>query len=175
MPRKLSQFEQEMLAYLLSPSSTTANARRILKRTSCQFVLDYGWFYTPSRLSKLVGPGPEGECYKNALMLVLDNPKLTYVEGYAAGGGSHPIRHAWATDGKGRVIDNTWRLSGSVYAGVPFKVAWVSSTGLKNKGIGSLIIDWEHDWPLLRELGDEPQKWLEMKGKGFRKVTDKPT
>ena len=172
MPAELTKFEQEMLAYLQSPASSTANARRIFKRTSPKFVLDYGWFYTPSPLSKRLGLGPEGECYNNALKLVLDNPKLTYVEGYAAGGGSAPLRHAWATDGKGRVIDNTWPLSCSVYVGVPFKAGWVSFTGLKRKGVGSLIDDWENDWPLLRELGDEPGKWLKLKGKGFRKVTD---
>ena len=126
MIQKLAQFEKVMLAQLRSPAITTATAKRVLKRTSCQFVLDYGWFYTPSPLPKKVKPGTPNECYRNALELVLHDPSLIYVEGYASGAGGLPIRHAWVTDGHGRAIDNTCGELNFVYAGVPFVTRFVS-------------------------------------------------
>jgi hypothetical protein len=58
-----------------------------------------------------------------------------------------------------------------VYIGVPFKSGFVSLMGLKNKGVGSLLDDWENGYPLLRELGDRSEEWLEPRGNGFAKVT----
>jgi hypothetical protein len=97
---------------------------------------------------------------------------LIYVEGFAAGEGGLRIHHAWVTDGNGRVIDNTWRVPGVVYVGVPFRCGFVSLTGLKNKGVGSLLDDFANDYPLLRELSDKPEKWLEPNGKGTVRIAD---
>lgn len=55
----------------------------------------------------------------NAARLAMDNPDLTYVEGYADSD-LFPMEHAWVVDPDGRVIDNTWRKPGTVYYGVPF-------------------------------------------------------
>jgi hypothetical protein len=162
----LAAMEKELLLGLQAKVGTNPNG--VLKRTPRQFVLDYGWFYKPEPLPPGIVVANEGECFNNALQLALANPNLIYVEGYALGG--YPIAHAWVTDGSGRVFDNTWATLGLAYAGVPFKTSWVSLIGLKNKGIGSLIDDWEHGWPLCGELGDTPKFWLESKGKGTREL-----
>jgi hypothetical protein len=137
------------------------NPKHILKRTSRQFVLDYGWFYTPMPLHTGVKLSKKAECYNNALNLTLDDPTLVYVEGFAIGKAGVPVSHAWATDGKGHAIDNTW-ASPSLF---------VNLTGVKNKSVGSLIDDWDHDWPLLHDLGDHPEHWLQLMGKGFTKLS----
>jgi hypothetical protein len=167
--RKLTQFENALLRQLHDDHNS--NAKRVLKRTSRQFVLDYGWFYTPAPLPMGVTLAAKAECYNNALRLVLDNSNLVYVEGFAVGKDGLPIHHAWVTDRSGRAIDNTWDTPGIAYAGVPFKAGVVSLIGLKNQSVGSLIDDWEHDWPLLQQEGDHPERWLEIQGNGSRKLT----
>jgi len=74
------------------------------------------------------------------------------------------------TDGSVRDIDNTWKTPDIEYGGVPFKAEFVSLIGLKKKSVGSLIDDWGHGWPLLGEMGAHPERWLELKGKGFRRL-----
>lgn len=159
-----------MLRQLRAKDGT--NPKGFLKRTSCQFVHDYGWFYEPMELPIGVEPANENECYNNALNLALHDPSLIYVEGFCAGEGGLRIHHAWATNGDGRVIDNTWRTPGVVYVGVPFQCGFVSLTGLKNRGVGSLLDDFANDYPLLRELSDQPDHWLEPRGKGFLRIAD---
>src|SRR5437016_1844254 len=104
--RDLNQFEEAMLRQLRAKERT--NPKGILKRTSRQFVLEYGWWYELGPLPEDVTPANPNECYNNALNLVLDDSSLTYVEGFAAEEGGPRIHHAWVTDGKGRAIDNTW-------------------------------------------------------------------
>jgi hypothetical protein len=86
--RHLDPFQQVLLRQLHANDGTKRTG--LLKRTSSQFVLEYGWFYTPSPLPQKLALGPDGECYNNALRLVLDDAKLIYVEGFAAGGGGPP-------------------------------------------------------------------------------------
>jgi hypothetical protein len=168
--RELTESERAMLHRLRAKHGT--NAKGVLKRTPSQFIHDYGWFYEPAPLPDAVNPGNSNECYNNALVLALNEPSLIYVEGFAAGPGGLRIHHAWATDGTGRAIDNTWDAPDVVYVGVPFKCGFVSLTGLKNKGVGSLLDDYANDFPLLRELSDEPEKWLEPGGKGIVRIAD---
>jgi hypothetical protein len=167
--RQTTDVQQALLGQLAN--SDYINPKQILVRTSSQFVRDYGWFYTPAPLPKGVPLGTKAECYNNALKLALDNPNFTYVEGFAIGRGGVRIHHAWVTDGTGRAIDNTWNRPGLVYAGVPFKTEFVTLIGLTNDDVGSLIDDWEHEWPLLNARGDHPEQWLEPKGNGSRKLT----
>jgi hypothetical protein len=47
------------------------------------------------------------ECFSNAMHLALDDPDLTYVEGYAQSP-MIPTNHAWVVDRDGYVIDPTW-------------------------------------------------------------------
>lgn len=162
--------ESELGCVRLLQAKDNTNPKGYLKRTSRQFVFDYGWFYEPHPLPEHVECAREGECYNNALRLALEDSSLIYVEGFASGKGGPPIHHAWVTDGTGRVIDNTWSVPGAVYAGVPFTTQFVSITGLKNEGVGSLIDDWEHDWPLLRELTDQPELWMEPRGHGVIEI-----
>jgi len=35
----------------------------------------------------------------------------------------------------------------------------------------SILDDYKHGFPILGELGDEPEKWLEPKGKGMVKLS----
>jgi hypothetical protein len=90
--RDLTPFEQALLRQLRTKDST--NAKNILQRTSCQFVLEYGWFYEPAPVQEGVEMASEGECYNNALILALTDPSLIYVEGFAASEGGVRIHHA---------------------------------------------------------------------------------
>lgn len=166
--RSPTECELRLLRQLQAEDGT--DPKGYLKRTSCQFVLDYGWFYEPGPFPQEVERGVEGECYNNAFRLALQDKSLVYVEGFATGKSGLRIHHAWVTDGTGRAIDNTWRKPGIVYAGVPFTTQFVSITGLRNKGVDSLIDDWEHDWPLLRELTEQPEHWLEPRGRGVVEI-----
>ena len=167
--RELNEHEQSMLQQLRAGGSRLGNG--VLKRSACQFILDHGWLYEPGPLRQGIGPGQSNECYNNALNLVLADESLVYVEGFTADECGLRIHHAWVTDGKGRAIDPTWAKPGVVYAGVPFKSSFVCKTGLKDKGLGSLLDDWEQGYPLLQDLGDRPDEWMEPRGIGFAKLT----
>ena len=62
------------------------------------------------------------------------------------------------------------RRSGVVYIGVPFKCGFVGLTGLKSKGVDSLLADYANAFALLRELSDQPETWLEPEGKGIVRI-----
>jgi hypothetical protein len=34
--------------------------------------------------------------------------------------------------------------------------------------------DWQNNWPILGELGDRPDEWIERRGLGVSKVTSTP-
>lgn len=55
-------------------------------------------------------------CYRNSLMLAMSRPGWKYVEGYALG--IIPTQHAWCVDEEGRVVEPTWKQSGSAYFGI---------------------------------------------------------
>lgn len=85
-----------------------------------------------------VKPVPEGVpagvkqyCFYNALMLAMENPDYTYVEGYAYY--MIPIHHAWVVDTDGKVIDNTWSDLSPCYYGVPFKTEAVAEIAMRTK------------------------------------------
>lgn len=104
--------------------------------------------------------GRPKECYHNAYLLALSNPRLIYCEGYAVSGNVPlPVAHAWCIDEKGNVIDPTWK-DGRSYYGVPFKIAYVSEKNRSKKNYG-IIDNWEHKWPLLR--GEEHHGILSKK------------
>src|SRR5438128_1734872 len=63
--------------------------------------------------------------------------------------------------------DNTWK-EGLAYAGVPLNSKYVVSRALKYRAYVSMIGDWEHGWPLLRELADSTEEWLDEKGSGLQ-------
>lgn len=61
-------------------------------------------------------------CFRNAGTAAIDNPELTYVEGYA--GTIIPIMHAWCVTDNGTIIDPTWE-DGHHYFGIAFPTPWL--------------------------------------------------
>lgn len=156
--------------YLRSNSATPA-ARAFLKRTCQEFVLEYGWWYEPVEFPKHLVRGTPDQCHTNAVNLALDNDSWIYCEGYALfKETSLPVVHAWVADGSGNAIDNTWPQPGVAYAGVPFKSLFVNTTALRNRAIVSLLEDYQNDYPLRSGLGDRRDEWLDLRGRGLKKV-----
>jgi hypothetical protein len=165
--------KDELLDFLRR-SEATPSAKAILKRTFQEFVLEHGWWYEPAELDRRFATGTSQECHKNATDLALADDSLIYCEGYALfKSGSLPTLHAWVTDGKGRAIDNTWPKPGVAYAGVPFKSFFVSMTALKNHATVSLLDDYQNNYPLRGDLGDRPDEWLELLGRGTEQLNGK--
>jgi len=99
-----------------------------------------------------------GECYKNAYLLVLHNPEMTYCEGCVQrAGASHVFIgiHAWAIDSRDRVIDPTWKSEGVDYFGVPFDFIFVNLM-LKRTRVCGVIDNYQADFPL---LSGEAKNW----------------
>ncbi len=168
----MTKLQHDFLQYLIS-SEPTERAKALLKRTFEQFVVDHGWWYEPAPLPPDVAFGSERECHGNAAKLASHEETLFYCEGYALfKSGMHPTLHAWVTDGQGHAFDNTWQQPGVAYAGVPFKSLFVTMTTLKTHAFVSLIDDYVNGWPLLKELGDRPDKWLEQRGRGIARLTE---
>lgn len=120
----------------------------------------------PSKTSDLAQ-----ERHKNATDLALADDSLIYCEGYALfKSGSLPTLHAWVTDGQGKAIDNTWPQPGVAYAGVPFQPLFVNMTALKSHATGSLLDDYLNNWPLRGDLGDRPDEWLQLRGRGTERL-----
>jgi len=119
-----------------------------------EFVYKNGLSFKLNSPPKNLKRGAMKECYRNALMLMLDNPSYFYVEGYAIS--IIPAMHAWCIDKNKHVIDPTWS-DGKEYFGVIFKRSYVQEQVIKTKRIG-LIDNWQEEWPLLRL---EPSIWKE--------------
>ena len=162
-----------ILLNFLRSNHATPTAKSLLKRTSQQFVLEHGFWYAPVPLPEQLGIGTPEQCHTNAVNLALDDESLIYCEGYALfRETSLPVVHAWVTDGNGNAIDNTWPQPGVAYAGVPFKSSFVNMTALKNRAIVSLLDDYQNNYPLRGDLGDRPDEWLDLRGRGLLKVSD---
>jgi len=118
---------------------------------------------------------PIKQCYYNSQMLMTmrDNDRrLTYVEGYCAHA-AIPVLHGWLELG-GKVVDLTMRTKvpakrkrfrdrvlgswsdGRQYWGVRFEREYVVDRMIARRAAGSLIDDFEGDWPLLRR--ERPEK-----------------
>ncbi|HDZ36949.1 MAG TPA: hypothetical protein ENH62_01455 [Marinobacter sp.] len=167
-PCGLNPSQQGLLDVLLA-----GNPRRAPSwtRTRYEFIVEYGWWYEPAPRPKGIRLGRKRQCFKNAFNLALDNASLTYCEGFVRDpSGSLLILHAWVTDGHGRAIDNTLREPPSAYAGVPFRTDFLNDYHLRNRAVICLLDDHLHDWPMLGELGDRPEEWLEPKGQGAARL-----
>ena len=161
----------ELLDFLRCSEPTPAARPLSLKRTFQEFVLEYGWWYEPVELPQGITFGTPQQCHQNATDLIMFDDSLIYCEGYALfKGGSLPTLHAWVTDGRGRAIDNTWPQPGVAYAGVPFTSLFVNMTALKNHAIISLLDDYQNNYPLRGDLGDRPDEWLELRGRGTERI-----
>lgn len=102
-----------------------------------KFILEHGREW-PVDDKSFIGGTPH-QCYMNAAHAVLENPKLTYVEGYISVHGV-PISHAWTVDEQGKVRDYTIRDPKGIqgYYGVPFQQKFLEKQLLKNKIYGLL-------------------------------------
>jgi hypothetical protein len=162
--------QSDLLDFLLRSEPTPAG-KALLKRTFQEFILEYGWWYEPIKLATRIPVGTQRQCHKNAVDLTVADESLIYCEGYALfKSGSVPTIHAWVTDGQGRAIDSTWSQPGLAYAGVPFQSLFVNMTALKNHATISLLDDYQNVYPLRGDLGDRPDEWLELRGRGVRRV-----
>jgi hypothetical protein len=141
----------------------------LLKRSSQQFILDFGWWYEPSARSPEFSAGVPQDCFSNALKLISNG--LVYCEGFVIAKSGVPTLHGWVTDGTGIAIDNTLPVPGLAYAGVPFASLFVLNQAVQYKAVVPLLDDWEHNWPLLGELSNRPVEWSESEGNGFRKIS----
>lgn len=69
-----------------------------------------------------VGRAPARQCYQNAGLLVVQNPTLTYCEGFAVSRVGVPVQHAWCLDAQGQVVDPTWPDTEQAwYRGLPYR------------------------------------------------------
>lgn len=75
-----------------------------------RYVAAYGEAHTPAPLPEGIEQGAPRECYKNASLLVMGHPELTYAEGFAKSDrtGEMVFQHAWAVTKDGVVVDPTW-------------------------------------------------------------------
>lgn len=128
-----------------------------LARNPADFVLRNGCAMTD------ILPVPKGkmrklkECFYNASMLAIFDPRFAYCEGYATA--VIPVPHAWCIakhKGKWMVWDNTWRQPGTEYYGVAITTEYLKQSLLSNKYYG--VIDaYGHGWPMLRT---DPKRWV---------------
>ncbi len=121
------------------------------------FVLDHG--------ETMKYEGYDGEamepkqCFANATKLAIGSDNLVYCEGFASG--VIPTSHAWCLDLKtGLVVDPTWVGidEDRDYFGIPFTNKFLLKT-IHSRGMYGIIENWEEDFPLLGELGGQPEKW----------------
>ena len=103
--------------------------------------------------------GKRHQCYANAFRATLNDPSLTYVEGYVSMGGV-PISHAWVVDKAGKVRDVTIKdpeyVSG--YYGVPIKQKWLNKFLSETKTYG--VFDWMKAGKVLQA---DPKDYVETK------------
>ena len=97
--------------------------------------------------------GPIKLCFMNTLHLCLQQPELTYVEGWALN--MIPAPHAWAVDPGGRIIETTWREPGHEYFGIPFATSYARRAALES-GFYGLLDNW--NWPNV--LTDDPATFV---------------
>lgn len=102
-------------------------------------VLGQGRFFKAQPLPREYKRGEMKACYMNAAKLALDNPELTYVEGYGTTKKIQflPFAHAWCVDKHGNVIDPTW-TDGVAYCGVPVTTDFLRRQLLATKMYGIL-------------------------------------
>lgn len=105
------------------------------------FLLKHGKEYTATPASFKGRRMKAKACYRNALLKVVKDPSLTYVEGYITCF-DIPIVHAWCIDKEGNVIDPTLdgKHIGMDYFGVPFKGKYVASL-MMERGLCASVIE----------------------------------
>jgi hypothetical protein len=77
--------------------------------TPIEYVLAEGQKFTGSPLPPDISLGTVKECFRNATLLVIENPGWKYAEGFAMPPNLLPVLHGWCVTPEGKVIDNTFR------------------------------------------------------------------
>lgn len=117
------------------------------------FIVETGQEFEPTPLPDTIAYMEQKQCYRNATMLMIDDPdRFVYCEGVGLTSW-WPMHHAWVWDRSRRcVVDPTWRFDNdhppSAYIGIPFTEAYVR-TALVDKETYGLVDDWTGRWPLL--------------------------
>jgi hypothetical protein len=123
------------------------------------FVLSHGLDWrSPPELPEPFDWMERKNCFGNATTLALQDPRLTYCEGYAMGR-FLPIPHAWVVDRRGVVIDPTWWDEDDTddmaprqdwqYVGVPFTRRWLVEQITQNRTYG-LLAQLQTDYRMLQ-------------------------
>lgn len=104
-------------------------------------ILEHGMACYTNRHS-FDGPlGERGMCYMNSFHAVIEDPSLTYMEGFCSTMGI-PIQHAWCLNRKGKVIETTLP-NAEGYFGIPFQWDYVRRTAIRTRLYG--IISFTND------------------------------
>jgi hypothetical protein len=116
------------------------------------WIFTHGMYFKGRKLPKKYKMGIPQQCFFNSWRGAIKH-HLTYFEGYTLY--ILPILHAWNLDPANKIVDLTLpaipRLpfEDREYFGVPFKLSYVSLTANAKGAYGSLIDDWENNYPLL--------------------------
>lgn len=165
----MSDAELHLLHQLLN-SGQTRGRNYFLRQTAAEFVIEHGWWYAPK--PTVTTKGEPSQCFTNAFLLAMKHPEMSYVEGYAiATADGTRTAHAWLTDRQGQAIEVTWDRPGAAYGGIPFKLDFLGRRLRDDGEIGSMIDDFMHDWPLLREGGPSRNEWWDEAGIGREKIS----
>jgi hypothetical protein len=103
------------------------------------FVEKHGSAHIPAARPSHIEKQPFGECFRNSIMFVQDNPGYTYVEGFAMMEVGVVTQHAWCIDEHDVVMDVTWENPEKCqYYGIPFFETYVLEVAWKTEVYGVL-------------------------------------
>ena len=140
--------------YLESMVAIRANMQHSLQSHfawSCieELVLKIGQGFTYKARPRSFKKGLPKSCYYNSAMLVINDPSLTYVEGYACIRGI-PILHAWVIRSGSKFVIDVTANGLTDYYGIPFKTEYVVDRAVNSPDGFALLDDWYAGFPLLR-------------------------
>jgi hypothetical protein len=166
----------EGFAKMMDRSSALSKNNGYHYRSLYHFAVEEFKYYAPKHLNieekshvmrviKTMGFEPQlKQCFYNSEMLAINDHKglIKYVEGYAVN--IIPTLHGWC-EINGKVIDVTWKNErkeivlghfpqNRSYAGVTFPTDYIAATILKTGFAGTLIEDYQQDFPVMKNKWD---------------------